>query len=236
MLGAVGVGIWSYSRNEYGGGGDFDGGEGGVYGSGQRFVQGLPFDFDAVFGRRQPRRYDDEFGQFRGEGRESTNNWWEWWRRDPQRYSNGLTRRDDPRSSYYDAAEGGRRVDVIGNDDYYANYDLDRRLSGPPRQPREPTANGYYERDVGPRPGGERAGPLARRGEYARPPRGDGSFADGRGQYREEQDRRFREYSDRPPPSSGGRPPGAGSRSVAGGEGSQNRDSNRWGNSLSQWD
>ena len=53
-------------------------------------------------------------------------------------------------------------------------------------------------------------------------------------QHLEEQDRRFRDPSliggPRAPP------PGAGSRSVAGGEGSQNRDSNRMGNSLSQWD
>jgi len=212
VLGAVGVGIWSYNRNERYGGGYFDGGEGGVYGSGQRFVQGLPFDFDAVFGRRQQRRYDDEFG----EGIGGRANWWEWWKRDPERYSNGLTRRDDPRSYYYDGAEGRRRVDVIGNDDYYASYDLDRRLSGPPRPPQ----------------------PLARRGEYARPPRGDEYFADGRGRYREEPDRRFREYEDRPPPNGLRAPPpgAAGSRSAAGGEGSQNRDSNRWGNSLSQWD
>jgi hypothetical protein len=144
-----------------------------------------------------------------------------------------LYRRDDLRSSYYDGTD--RRIDVIGNDDYYANYDLDRRLPRPP----QPSTNGYYGRDVGPRPGGERAGPLARRGEYARPPRGDEYFADGGGRYqREEPDRRFREYADRPPPNGLRAPPpgAAGSRSVAGGEGSQNRDSNRWGNSLSQWD
>ena len=51
-------------------------------------------------------------------------------------------------------------------------------------------------------------------------------------QHLEEQDRRFRD----PPLIGGAPPPGAGSRSVAGGKVSHNRDSNWWGNSLSQWD
>ena len=222
VLGAVAVGLWAYNNEDY-----VDQynnpeyGEG-VYGSGRRFDLGVPFDFDAVFSRMS----DSDYGDGRAK-------WWEWWKtNDPDRYSNGLLNR----RRYEDD-----RVDVIRNDDYYANYELDRRLSGPPR-----ATNGYYGRDVEPRSGG-RAGPLARRGEYARREIDDGRYYndddryyddnnryDGRGQY---QDRRFREYSDQPP-TGGARPPppGAAPRPSAGGEGSQDRDSNRWGNSLSQWD
>ena len=221
VLGAVAVGLWAYNNEDY-----VDQynnpeyGEGVYGGRGRRFDLGVPFDFDAVFSRN-----DGDNGRAK---------WWEWWKtNDPDGYSNGLNRR----GRYEDD-----RVDVIRNDDYYANYELDRRFSsGPPR-----ATNGYYGRDVEPRSGG-RAGPLARRGEYARREIDDGRYYndddryyddnnryDGRGQY---QDRRFREYSDQPP-TGGARPPppGAAPRPSAGGEGSQDRDSNRWGNSLSQWD
>lgn len=241
VLGAVGVGFLAYNNNDYVDQYDEYGER--VYGSGRRFDRGIPFDFDAVFNSK----YDADGGRA---------NWWEWWKNDPDRFSNGLNRRRRSDRSYYD----DDRVDVIRNDDYYANYELDRRLSGPPQ-----ATNGYYGGDVESRSGG-RAGPLARRGEYARRdiddgryyndgPRGnppnysrqrreeysgndryyDGNRYDGRGQA---QDRRFREYSDQPPTGGARRspPPGAGSRSSAGGEGNQNRDSNRWGNSLSQWD
>jgi len=224
VLGAVGVGLWAYNNKDY-----ID--EVNEYDYGRRrYDRGLPLDFDAAFSRR----YDEDGG-----GRAP---WWEWWKNDPDRFRNGLNRR-----TLYD--EDRRGVDVIRNDDYYANYDLDRRFSGPP--PPQAT-NGYNGRDVEPRSGG-RAGPLARRGERyyndGPPPRSyprqeggrEEYFDDGRyydQNYRGPQDRRYQEYSDQP--SAGGAPrsppPGAGSRSSAGGEGSQNRDSNRWGNSLSQWD
>ena len=236
---AVGVGLWAYNNNDYVDQYDEYGER--VYGSGRRFDRGVPFDFDAVFSRM----YDSD-----DDGRA---NWWEWWKNDPDRFRNGLNRRRQrsDRSYYQDD-----RVDVIRNDDYYANYELDRRLSGPPR-----ATNGYYGRDVEPRSGG-RAG----RGEHARrdiddegryyndgPPRGNPSnysrqtrdeYFDGGSRYYDDnryddrgqaQDLRFREYSDQPP-ARRSPPPGTASRPSAGGEGNQNRDSNRWGNSLSQWD
>jgi len=225
VLGAVGVGLWAYNNKDY-----IDEVNEYDYGR-QRYDRGLPLDFDAAFSRL---RYDEDGG-----GRAS---WWEWWKNDPDRFRNGLNRR-----TLYD--EDRRGVDVIRNDDYYANYDLDRRFSGPP--PPQAT-NGYYGRDVEPRSGG-RAGPLARRGDRyyndGPPPRSyprqeggrEEFFDDGRyydQNYRGPQDRRYQEYSDQPPAGGARRspPPGAASRPSAGGEGSQNRDSNRWGNSLSQWD
>ena len=244
VLGAAALGLYAYNNNDYVDQYRYDEYGERVYGSGRRFDRGIPFDFDAVFSSK----YDSDDGRA---------NWWEWWKNDPDRFSNGLNRRrsSNDRSYYEDD-----RVDVIRNDDYYANYELDRRLSGPPR-----ATNGYYGRDVEPRSGG-RAGPLARRGEYARRdiddqdryyndgPRGnpsnyprerprddyydDARYYDNNRNYGGEQDRRFREYADQPPPGGARRspPPGAGSRSSAGGEGNQNRDSNRWGNSVSQWD